>query len=261
MEVSQYTEVVAAFTCLALLAGMMLTFSLGRRAGIRHHRTDPAGAQTISGAVEASMFGLFGLLIAFTFDGASDRFDARRTLITEEASAIDTAWKNLDLLVEADRATLHDDFRHYLDARIGFFAKLPDEVAAAPDYARAKQFEADIWAHAVDAVSRATVGGTTPLLLSSINRMFEVATMRKTALQTHPPLAIYALLICLALICASLAGHHASPSTKHPIILPLLFAGISSLAIFVILDLEYPRAGFIRIDAADALLSEVRARM
>ena len=43
--------------------------------------------------------------------------------------------------------------------------------------------------------------------------------------------------------------------------MPLMFAGISSLAIFVILDLEYPRAGFIRIDAADALLRELRARM
>ncbi len=40
-----------------------------------------------------------------------------------------------------------------------------------------------------------------------------------------------------------------------------MFAGISALAIFVILDLEYPRAGFIRIDAADVLLREVRARM
>lgn len=41
----------------------------------------------------------------------------------------------------------------------------------------------------------------------------------------------------------------------------MMFAGISSLAIFVILDLEYPRAGFIRIDAADAVLREVRGRM
>ncbi len=78
---------------------------------------------------------------------------------------------------------------------------------------------------------------------------------------TRPPLAIYALLIFIALICAGPAGHHAAPSAKHPLILPLMFAGISSLAIFVILDLEYPRAGFIRIDAADAVLREVRGRM
>ncbi len=91
--------------------------------------------------------------------------------------------------------------------------------------------------------------------------MFDVATDRKMALQPHPPLAIHVLLIALALICASLAGHHSSPSAKHPLVMPLMFAGISSLAIFVILDLEYPRAGFIRIEQADALLQALRARM
>ena len=125
MEVTQYTEAVAAFTCIALMAGMMVTFTLGRRAGIRHHQVDPAGARTISGAVEASIFGLLGLLIAFTFDGASDRFEARRTLITEEANAIDTAWTRLDLLAAADRATLRDDFRDYLDARLGSTPNCP----------------------------------------------------------------------------------------------------------------------------------------
>jgi len=78
---------------------------------------------------------------------------------------------------------------------------------------------------------------------------------------TRPPLPIYGLLICLALVCASLAGHHASTSAKHPWVLPMLLAGISGLAIYVILDLEYPRSGFIRVDAADALLRDVRARM
>ncbi len=261
MEVTQYTEAIAGFTCIALMAGMMLTFTLGRRAGIKHHHVDPAGARTISGAVEASIFGLLGLLIAFTFDGASDRFEARRTLITEEANAIDTAWKRLDLLTAADRATLRDDFRNYVDARLRFYAKLPDEAAAAPENERAEQLEAALWTHAVDAVSRATLSSAATILLPAINRMFDVATTRKMALQTHPPLAIYVLLISLALICASLAGHHASPSAKHPLVMPLMFAGISSLAIFVILDLEYPRAGFIRIEGADALLHELRARM
>ena len=99
------------------------------------------------------------------------------------------------------------------------------------------------------------------LLLPAINQVFDVSTDREMALKTHPPLAIYGLLICLALICASLAGHHASPSARHPLVMPLMFAGISSLAIFVILDLEYPRAGLIRIDSADVLLQELRARM
>ncbi|HEY6597701.1 MAG TPA: hypothetical protein VIZ30_00205, partial [Pseudomonadales bacterium] len=88
-----------------------------------------------------------------------------------------------------------------------------------------------------------------------------IVESRRTAGMTHPPLAIYALMATLALICSGLAGHHTSPSARHPLALPLLFAGVFSLAIFLILDLEYPRAGFIRVDSADVLLHELRERM
>ena len=37
----------------------------------------------------------------------------------------------------------------------------------------------------------------------------------------------------------------------------LLFAGTLSLSLYVILDLEYPRLGQIRIDAADQTLRDV----
>jgi hypothetical protein len=39
------------------------------------------------------------------------------------------------------------------------------------------------------------------------------------------------------------------------------FAAIVSLTAYVILDLEYPRLGLIRIDAADRVLMELRQSM
>jgi hypothetical protein len=39
------------------------------------------------------------------------------------------------------------------------------------------------------------------------------------------------------------------------------FALIVALSVFVILDLEYPRRGLIRMDAADRMLVDVRASM
>jgi hypothetical protein len=259
-QISQYTTEIAAVVCLTLAVCMMISFTLGRQAGLRHRRIDIEGARSMGGAVEAAIFGLLGLLIAFTFSGAADRFDGRRVLITEEANAIGTAWSRLDLLTADDQATLRDDFRRYLDERLDFYAKLPDEAAAAPYLERAHRLEATIWTHAVDASPRG-VPGVVMLLLPALNQMFDIAEERKAALLTHPPLPIYGLLICLSLICAGLAGHHASASARHPWVLPLLFSGVSALSIYVILDLEYPRAGLIRIDSADALLRGLRAQM
>ena len=260
MEVTRYTTELAVLASLLLLVGMMVAFRFGRRAGIRHHTVDPDGARSISGAVEASIFALLGLLIAFTFSGAGDRFEVRRALITEEANSIGTAWLRLDLLNAADQALLREEFRQYLDARLSYYGKLPDETAAEPDLQRADQIEAAIWTHIVEAAPRG-IPGTVQTLIPAVNDMFDVASLRQMALRTHPPLPIYGLLMLLALVCASLAGHHAAPSVRPPWVLPLLFSGISALAIFVIIDLEYPRAGLIRIESADFLLHDVRARM
>jgi hypothetical protein len=260
MDDSHYSTAFAAYVCLALVAGMMIAFAVGRHAGLRHRRIDADGARSVSGAVEASIFGLLGLLIAFTFSGAADRFDARRALITDEANAVDAAYRALDLLGATDRDGLRDEFRQYIDARISYYAALPNITAAAPHLERAERLEATIWTHAVDAMPRG-LAGCVALLTNSLNRMFDIAETRKMSLLMHPPLPIYALLVFLAIVCASLAGHHASQSARHPWVLPMLFAGISGLAIYVILDLEYPRAGFIRVDSADVLLREVRARM
>ena len=65
-----------------------------RRLAQRRQREPGKGA----GAAEAAVFGLMGLLIAFTFSGAAERFEARRHLVTQEVNAIGTAWLRLDLL-------------------------------------------------------------------------------------------------------------------------------------------------------------------
>lgn len=261
MELSQYTEGFAAIICLTLMVGMMLTFALGRRVGVRHHRMDPGGARSVSGAVEGAIFGLLGLLIAFTFDGAADRLEVRRSLIADEVNATETAWLRLELLRSDDRGTLRDDFRAYLDARLSFYAQLPNVAAAAPHLEKANQLQATIWSHAIEALPHATVENSSTLLLPALNQMFDVARTRKVALSSHPPPPIYGLMMGLALICSGLAGHFASPSARHPLVLPLLYASITSLAMFLILDLEYPRAGFIRIDSADVMLRELLQQM
>src|SRR5512143_1801124 len=119
-EASQYTTTIAAVVCLSLAAAMMISFAIGRRAGLHHRRIDIEGARSMSGAVEASIFGLLGLLIAFTFSGAADRFDGRRVLITDEVNAITSAWQRIDLLDARDQPTLRDDFRQYLDERLTY---------------------------------------------------------------------------------------------------------------------------------------------
>jgi hypothetical protein len=99
------------------------------------------------------------------------------------------------------------------------------------------------------------------LLLPALNQMIDITTTRTVATQVHPPSVVYVLLMGLALVSALLAGFSMAESRSHNWLHTLLYAAILSLAIYVILDLEYPRMGLIRVDAADQLLMDVRQSM
>src|SRR5688572_171592 len=109
---------VAPLLCSALFVGTVVLLEAGRRLGASRLAADPEGARAGVGAVEGSVFGLLGLLIAFTFSGAASRFDARRQLIVEETNHIGTAWLRLDLLAANEQPELRELFRRYMDSRL-----------------------------------------------------------------------------------------------------------------------------------------------
>ena len=97
------------------------------------------------------VFGLLGLLIAFTFSGAATRFDDRRHLVRQEANIIGTAWLRLDLLPDTPRENLRNLFRRYLDSRLETYDRLPDLDAFRAGLARSGQLQNEIWSKAVAA--------------------------------------------------------------------------------------------------------------
>ena len=124
------TILLAALVALGLFFGILVFLEVGRRLGERRVADDPEGARNGIGAVEGAIFGLVGLLIAFTFSGGANRFDERRALVVQETNAIGTAYLRVDLLPEGAQPTLRDLFRRYLDARIEAYRRLPDFDAA-----------------------------------------------------------------------------------------------------------------------------------
>ena len=103
--------------------------------------------------------------------------------------------------------------------------------------------------------------GTEVVLMMALNEMFDVTTVRVAATQMHPPVIIFAMLIALALAAALLSGYQTADQKVHDWIHQVAFAAIVAFTVYVIIDIEYPRLGLIRIDAFDQLLVGVRAGM
>ena len=254
-----------AFTSLltlALFVGMVLLLEIGRRIGVRRIADDPEGAQAGTGAVNGAVFALLGLLIAFTFSGAATRFDERRNLIVQETNDIGTAYLRLDLLPPSAQPALRDLFRQYLDARLEIYRKLPDMAAAKESLARSTKLQGEIWSQAVAAgrMSEAPPAANM-LLLPALNQMIDITTTRTMAAKMHPPLVIFVLLFGLALVSALLAGYGMAGGKSRSWIHMIGFAATMALAVNIIIDIEYPRLGLIRVNAFDQALVELRESM
>jgi hypothetical protein len=78
---------------LGLLAGILISLEVGYRIGRHGSKHNPERGFEVVGAMEAAIFSLLGLLLAFSFSGATSRFDTRRQLIVQEANAIATAYQ------------------------------------------------------------------------------------------------------------------------------------------------------------------------
>ena len=240
---------------IGLFCGMLLLFEVGRRMGIARRSHLPDGVDPGSGPVEAAVFGLFGLMLAFTFSGAASRFEDRRHLITEEANAIGTAYLRLDLLPADAQSALRPLFARYLKVRTEIYQNAEDVETTNARSAEANSLQLQIWSMAVTASQRHDGSPDAgKLLLPALNEMIDITTTRAVATQNHPPRIIFFLLFALCLVSALLAGQSTVVrSWFHKI----LYSGTMSSIFFVIIDLEYPRFGLIRIDEADRVLQEL----
>lgn len=242
-----------------LFVAIVVMLELGRRLGLKRVREGEAPG---TGALAGAVYGLLALLIAFTFSGASSRFDDRRHLVVEEANAIGTAYLRVDMVPTAAQPALRDTFRRYLDARILAYRKLPDIAAARAEIDRATKLQGEIWAQAVAACRMSdSHPSLVMLLLPALNQMIDITTTRTMATQIHPPLTIFLMLILLALVSAVLAGHDLGRAEGRRWLHMLGYAAILSVTVYVIIDIEFPRMGLIRVDAIDQVLADLRATM
>jgi hypothetical protein len=248
----------AVVVAILVFVAMMACLEIGYRVGHRNSEDHPGLAHEGIGTVEAAVFALLGLLLGFSFAGAMSRLDARRELIVKEANAIGSAYLRLDLLPANAQPEMRRLFREYLDARLQVYEKLPDLKAAEAAIALAEQEQQVIWSRAVAASQADSSQNVARLLLPALNDMMDVTTSRTIALHTHLPLLIFALLICIALLSGLLAGYAMAERKRRSWLHIFLYAAVVAVTIYVVLDLDSPRSGLIRLDAADGALVKLR---
>jgi hypothetical protein len=246
---------------LSLFVAMIIAIEFGYRFGHRRKLDSTETTIEVIGTVDAAVFGLLGLILAFTFSGAADRLVIRRAQIVQEANAIGTAYLRVDLLPAAEQPAIRQFFRDYLEARIEVFDKFLDHSASDRALRRGEQLQQEIWSHSVSACRAEPRTDACLLVVPALNDMIDITTTRTMAARTHAPGVILALLVILALVAGTLSGFAMSRQARRSMLHVFFFSLVISSSIYVVLDLEYPRAGLINLRSTDTALEQLRDTM
>ncbi len=239
-----------AMAALLLFPAMLVLLEAGRRLRRRH------GVADSSSAIEGAIFGLFGLLLAFTFSGAISRYDNHRVLLTQEVSDIGTAYLRLDLLPVDAQPELRQLFRDYTTSRLHLFDAVGPEIS--PESAR---LQLAIWRQSMAAATaRGANPDATKLLLPALNDMIDITSTRQNAFNMHPPAVVYWLLFAFSCGSALMAGYSMKAGPRDWLYMIALAAAVT-LTVYTILDVEYPRQGLIHLRHMDQSLVTLRDSM
>ncbi len=233
-----------------LLPAMIGLLQLGHRLRLRRK------AESHSNAIEGALFALFGLLLAFTFSGAVDRYDAHRELVVEESNNIGTAYRRLDLLPPQDQPPLRQLFRDYVTSRLHLYDSVSPEISPVSE-----QLQQEIWQKSLTAATAPGANSdATKLLLPALNTMIDITGTRQNAFNMHPPVVVFFLLLILSVGCAFLAGYGMTSITRSWFY-TIALAVTVTLTVYATLEIEYPRQGLIRLTHTDDTLLQLRDSM
>jgi hypothetical protein len=234
--------IVALFVATVLIV-MVSTeggYRLGRMAHRRWKEEKESPVSTIAGAVLA----LLAFILAFTFAIASNRFDARKELVREDANKIRTAWLQSDFLPEPDRSEAKELFRDYLKARI--------ELAQSFDWERVKSFlsqteqiQGRLWDMAVTNARKDMNSDVAALYIESLTEMFAVHASRvAVGIHMRIPEGIWLALMAITIFGMLAVGYQAGiAGSKRTLAMPLLAIAFASV-IAIIGALDRPTGGF-----------------
>jgi hypothetical protein len=213
-----------AGTVLLLLAGNEIGFRLGtwRRA----HMAE--GEKTPATAIMGSTLGLLAFMLAFTFGMAGSRFDARKQLVLDEASAVMRAYQRVQFLPDPQKSECSRLLRDYVELRVGVptrgVAEMEERVR------RSEAIQDALWAQAITLADRP--GPTHSIMIQAFSELTDLRMKRvRAAVWNRIPRAIVLTLYAIAFLGLTAMGYGAglaeSRTTVPSLMLILTFSATS----------------------------------
>lgn len=214
-------------------------FRLGR---LRHPSADDTTKSQVT-TLQAAILALLGLLLGFTFSIAQSRFDVRKKMVLEESNAIGTAYLRAQLLPEPERNEIPKLLRQYVDVRLegARTGNIQETIF------KSEKLHDQLWIQAVAAGNKDSRALTTALFIQSLNDVIDLHSKRLRAIMDHVPEIVLLLLLAVAIFGMGMMGYGGGLGNVRHFIPTVAMAVLIAMVILVIIDLDQPGRGMIRV--------------
>ncbi|HET9371304.1 MAG TPA: hypothetical protein VFO19_13685, partial [Vicinamibacterales bacterium] len=200
----------------------------------------------VSGPMVGATMGLLAFLMAFTFNAAAGRHEARRTLVMDEANAVERLWLRANFLVEPYRSATRDLIRQYVDLRV---KAISGQIDVAEAVRQSTALQARLWTQAVEISGRKdAIAVSMNLYVQALNDVFDLQAKRVTVgLRSRIAPSIWLALMLLLAGGMIMVGVQVGQSGVRNRAIELALALSFSIVFFTIVDLDRPLEGLIDV--------------
>lgn len=244
MDIPFLLQIIGLFVVPLLV--VLIPILIGQRYGIYRIRKNGEEQQTAIGSVVGAALGLLAFMLAFTFQIASNRYEARKQLLLESATTIRTTYMRAGLIPEPFRSRSRKLLVEYADIRVGF-ANDPNTLGIA--LPRSQAILDTLWTFAEVLAAQDRSSEAYALYTSSINDLVEIFNQRiSIAIDYRIPVTILWALFFITVASMFVLGYQFGISGKGGLVISFLFATTFAMVMLLVFALDRPEIGLIRID-------------
>jgi hypothetical protein len=215
---------------------------VGARAGRRVRRiaAKPLDMTTLT----ASSLGLLALLLGFSLSHALSRYETRRSLIVDEANAIESTANLVSMLRTSAQPSSLTLLREYVAVRAGL-GRPYDPAKLQRDVTKSRELLTKLWQQAVAVSEPQSLPAHR--FITSLDELTRVQERRLISVRYYVPDAVLLTLLGLGMVALGFTGFQSGLTGNHVHVPTLIMAVTIAVVIVLVVDLDQPARGFIQV--------------
>jgi len=236
------------FTSVMLIS--LLAIESGRRIGRHRKKVIAEEAMRPIGTIVGAVLGMMAFVIAITYGAANNRFDARKTALLEDVTAIQTAYLRADLLPEPHRTTIRNLLRDYVQVRAGIVHAYQDPGTLRLVLRRADVLQEAMWSHVRSMTDSGIDKRLQIMFASTLNDVFNLHTKRVVlgAYNRIPGFLWIALVLAASVAMVAVGFQFGIVSSQRINTANIALATTFALIMLIAFDLDRAGEGFIHVN-------------